>query len=283
MNKQRTIAGPGKICYNTRSKSALKRREKLMKIRFLGTGAADWREPVNGEFRALSSTLFDEKLLIDGTMMVRDRITHPEKITDMLLTHPHSDHFDLELIRSLAPIRVHAHSSWADRISGEGVEVVPFEYFESFQAAGYTVLPMEANHLPEPKDEGAVHFVLQDGEKTVLYATDGAWLLTREWYALTKFSLDAAIFDATIGEGYPGDYRIFEHNSIEMLRIMLRTMRQPMFAKHNASGHIHPVLKAGAPVYLTHMARTLHGPQGEVDASLRPEFCPAHDGMEVTV
>ena len=60
-------------------------------------------------------------------------------------------------------------------------------------------------------------------------------------------------------------------------------MRQPMFAKHNASGHIHPVLKAGAPVYLTHMARTLHGPQGEVDASLRPEFCPAHDGMEVTV
>ncbi len=66
-----------------------------MKIRFLGTGAADWAEPVNGEFRALSSTLFDEKLLIDGTMMVRDRIAHPEKITDMLLTHPHRDHFDL--------------------------------------------------------------------------------------------------------------------------------------------------------------------------------------------
>ena len=131
-----------------------------MKIRFLGTGAADWAEPVNGEFRALSSTRFDEKLLIDGTMMVRDRITHPEKITDMLLTHPHSDHFDLELIRSLAPIRVHVHASWADRISGEGVEVVPFEYFESFQAAGYTVLPMEANHLPEPHDEGAVYFVL---------------------------------------------------------------------------------------------------------------------------
>ena len=35
-----------------------------MKIRFLGTGAADWAEPVNGEFRALSSALFDEKLLI---------------------------------------------------------------------------------------------------------------------------------------------------------------------------------------------------------------------------
>ena len=42
-----------------------------MKILFLGTGAADWHEPVNGEFRALTSTLFDETLLIDGTMMLR--------------------------------------------------------------------------------------------------------------------------------------------------------------------------------------------------------------------
>ena len=254
-----------------------------MKILFLGTGAADWHEPVNGEFRALTSTLFDEKLLIDGTMMIRRRISRPQNITDILLTHSHSDHFDPELIRSLAPVRVHVHSCWADEVSGEGVIVEPFEYFRPFEAAGYTVTPLQANHLSGPCDGGAVHYVLQDGERTVFYATDGAWLLTREWYALTQFSLDAAIFDATIGEGFPGDYRIFEHNSIEMLRIMLRTLRHPMLAKQDGSPRLRPVLKSGAPVYLTHMARTLHGTQEQLNDALRPEFCPAFDGMEVTV
>ncbi|MBQ2458335.1 MAG: hypothetical protein II275_09310, partial [Bacteroidaceae bacterium] len=38
---------------------------------------------------------------------------------------------------------------------------------------------------------------------------------------------------------------------------------------------------AGQPVYLTHMARTMHGTQAELDASLPQPLKAAYDGLEV--
>lgn len=253
-----------------------------MHITFLGTGAADWRAEDEG-YRAFTSTLIDGALLIDGTMGVLSRINDPSSIKDVIYTHSHSDHFSSELLERLAPVRAHIHSSWAHRVNVEGVEVIPFDSLETFAAGAYTVTALPSNHLAEDWSEETVHFVVQDSEKSLFYATDGAWITTREWRTLLNFELDAAVFDATIGDPYPGDFRVFEHNSLEMVRIITKTFRKPMVCDKPASGHIHPVLRETAPVFITHLARTLHPAHDELAESLKGEFTVAYDGMETDI
>ena len=250
-----------------------------MHISFLGTGAADWRSTDPG-FRAFTAARIGDGLLIDGTLGVLDRIGDPGAVTDVIYTHSHRDHFDPALLEKLAPVRAHIHSSWAHKVSVPGVEVVPFECGEEFDAAGCSITALPSNHLTEDWNEVTVHFVVCDGEKTLFYATDGAWITTREWHGLLNFQLDAAVFDATIGDMYPGDYRIFEHNNLDMLRLMLKTMRSPMCGDGPAFGRIHSVLRPDAPVFIIHLARTLHPSHEELCKALEDEFIVAYDGME---
>lgn len=254
----------------------------FMKIKFLGTGAADW---VRGgeEFRAFTSTLINGRLLIDGTPDAMDHIADTGAITDIIYTHSHDDHFNIDFLKAIAPVRAHIHKSWAANVKAEGVEVIPFDTGETFKAADHSITALPANHSTADPNEQPVHFIVRDDSCTLFYATDGAWLLNAEWHALRKEQLDAAIFDATIGEGNPGDFRVFEHNSIEMVRIITRTLRNPMFGYKDAGKHIPPVLKDGAPVYLTHMARTLHPTKAVLERSLAGEFIAAYDGMEVEI
>jgi len=254
-----------------------------MHITFLGTGAADWR-PEDADFRAFTSTRINKDLLIDGTMMVWPRLESAVgEIKDIIITHNHRDHFDIELVKKLAPVRLHIHKSWAHKVQAEGVEVIPFACNEAFAVGEYTVTALPSNHLTEDWNDETVHYVIEKDGKALFYATDGAWITTREWHGLLKFELDAAIFDATIGDPYPGDYRIFEHNNLNMVRIMLETMRCPKFAGKPAFGKIHGVIKENAPVFITHMARTLHPAHAELVKSLEGEFVVAYDGFEADI
>ena len=253
-----------------------------MHITFLGTGAADWRKD-DPDFRAFTSTRINEDLLIDGTMAVYERISgDTAAIKDVMYTHSHRDHFDIELLKKLAPVRAHIHSSWAHKVQAEGVEVIPFECNEKFSVGNYEVMALPSNHLVEDWNEITVHYVVTHKDKSLFYATDGAWITTREWHGLLNYELDAAIFDATIGDPYPGDYRVFEHNNLDMVRLMLKTMRCPMFADKPAFGKIHGVIKPDAPVFITHLARTLHPKQDELVKSLE-EFVVAYDGFEADI
>ena len=254
-----------------------------MHITFLGTGAADWRKD-DPNFRAFTSTRINEDLLIDGTMAVYERISgNTAQIKDVMYTHSHRDHFDIELLKKLAPVRAHIHSSWAHKVQAEGVEVIPFECNEKFCVGDYEVMALPSNHLVEDWSEITVHYVVTHKDKSLFYATDGAWITTREWHGLLNYELDAAIFDATIGDPYPGDYRVFEHNNLDMVRLMLKTMRCPMFADKPAFGKIHGVIKPDAPVFITHLARTLHPAQDELVKSLEGEFVVAYDGFEADI
>lgn len=89
------------------------------------------------------------------------------------------------------------------------------------------------------------------------------------WLELRKSQLDAIILDATIGE-IEDDRRIFDHNSLPMIRLMLNTFKR------------YGVLKEGAYVLLTHMARTLHPSHDEVNKALAAEcITPAYDGLYI--
>ena len=239
-----------------------------MKLEFLGTGAADWRgTDERGELRRLTSTLIDDCLLIDVTGTVLDMIVNPGTVTHVFFTHSHGDHFSLEALKTLAPCRVYAHESWAGDIRGEGLSVTPLTVGAPVEAAGFTVTPLPANHSTERADEQPLHYLIEKGGRRVLYATDGAWMLNGAHHIIGSRALDAAVFDATIGDGREGDYRIFEHNSVDMVRLMLKTMLK--------TGR----LKQDAPVFLTHMARTLHGTQREIEEITEKPFVVCYDGM----
>ena len=70
-----------------------------MKIKFLGTGAADWkREKYQGNmYRRLSSALIDNKLLIDPGPEVPEALNEfgidAKDIKFVINTHRHPDHF----------------------------------------------------------------------------------------------------------------------------------------------------------------------------------------------
>ena len=132
-----------------------------MKAQFLGTGAADWSGPdENGEYRRLTSTLLDGRLLIDLTRSTIGSIKDPAAITDVFYTHSHNDHFDPEALKALAPCRVWAHESWAGEIEGPGLTVTPLRIGETVTAAGFNVTPLPSNHSTSRKYETTLHYLI---------------------------------------------------------------------------------------------------------------------------
>lgn len=252
-----------------------------MKLTFLGTGAADWIKPLkDGEFRRYTSTLINHDLLIDATFSIMDMLPPWAEIEHILITHSHRDHFELAAMEAISrarinqgktPISLHIETGWASDITSPLLHVQPFSPFTPFTIGQYTVLPLPANHRTERANETPVHFLISQGDHRLLYATDGAWMLLPSVQALGNTPLSALIIDATIGDGHIGDYRIFEHNSLPMVRIMVDTLRHTWR------------LPEGAPVYLTHMARTLHPPHKELEASLAPPLVAAYDGLSITL
>lgn len=241
-----------------------------MKLRFLGTGAADWDGiDERGELRRLTSTLIDDALLIDFTRTAQDML--PGRVRHILITHSHSDHFDPEAIAALAPVELYAHESWAGEIAIPGVSVHPLRIGQWTQAGAYEVMALPSNHSTERAHEQTLHYLLRREGKLFLYATDGAWLLNRELKLMQGMHLDGVAIDATIGDHCEGDYRIFEHNSIPMVRLMVATMQNT------------GLLKPEAKVYLTHLARTLHGTQKQVEAETSAPLVVAFDGMEAEI
>ena len=243
-----------------------------MKLKFLGTGAADWHGPdERGEFRRFTSTLLDGRLLIDVTQTVFDQIPDQANITDVFYTHSHTDHFSLEALRALAPCRAYAHESWAEELEGEGIVAVPLKVGRPVQAAGFTVTPMPANHATGRENETALHYLLEKDGKTLLYATDGGWLMNMEYRILGDRMLDAIVFDATVGDGFDGGIRIFGHNSIDMIRMMLKTLAR--------TGR----MREGAPIYLTHLARLLHDRQEVLERQTEKPMIVCFDGLEAEI
>ena len=241
----------------------------FMKIRFLGTGAADWNGVDEcGEYRRLTSTLFDDALLIDFTHSAQDMLPKTADVRHIFITHSHFDHFDPEAIAALAPAALYAHESWAEEIAIDGIEVCPVVVGKWISAGGYEVLALPSSHSTSRPYEQTVNYLLKKGETLFLYATDGAWLPNRALHLMKGMLLSGMAIDATIGDGYDGDYRIFEHNFLPMIRIMTDTMKKT------------GLLKPEARVYLTHMARTLHGTQKEVEAANGAPYVVCFDGME---
>lgn len=224
-----------------------------MKLLFLGTGAADWSMEEHKSlpgFRRNSSALVDDCLLIDPGPHVPDALEAFARdgaaVRYALNTHRHSDHYAAQTMERLT------NATFVPMAAGEMKSVGP-----------YTVCAVRANHGTCPE---AVHFLISDGEKTLFYGLDGAWLLYDEVAAIQKSGVDFAVLDGTIGNA-PGDYRIFEHNNLTMVLEMQKTLA--------------PYVKRFC---ISHMARTLHGTQQELEAYMQGQGVEvAFDGYETEI
>ncbi|MBE7052254.1 MAG: MBL fold metallo-hydrolase [Ruminococcaceae bacterium] len=224
-----------------------------MKIQFLGTGAADWPKEKDynmPEFRRLSSALVDDCLLIDPGPGVPNAIKEygidAKSIKYILVTHSHGDHYNQSTFDWLV-------SLGAERIVCNAGETVNF--------GTYTVRAYTANH-GTAKD--TVHYLISDDSKTLFYGLDGAWLMYEEVQAIKEYRPDYAVLDATIG-GIDGDYRIFEHNNLGMIREMQKTL-SPYVGRF----------------CISHMAMTLHTDHKTLAANMaKTNIDTAFDGMIV--
>jgi len=224
-----------------------------MKITFLGTGAADWNFQKHKDldvFRRNSSLLIDDCLLIDPGADVPNALQSFDKSIDkikyIINTHDHSDHYNEKTVCYLTEAIFYPMSAGDIRVIGK-----------------YTVTALRANHA---NLQDAVHFIISDGEKSLFYGLDGAWLMYDEVSAIKKNGVDLAILDATIGD-VPGDYRIFEHNNLNMVIEMKNTLR-----------------KYVERFFISHMARTLHTSHYELVERMKPhEIEVAYDGCEIEI
>jgi len=226
-----------------------------LKLLFLGTGAADWprtRKEGMVEFRRLSSLLIDDVLLIDPGPQVLDALLEygrdATNIKYIINTHKHSDHFNVETLRKLEE---------------SGAEFVALSDGEDKTIGDYTVRAYSGNHST---CKGTVHFIISDGERTLFYGLDGAWLLFEEIQAIKKFTPDLAVLDATIGF-VDGDYRVFEHNNLNMILEMKKSLD-----------------KYVGRFCISHMARTLHTDHKTLSKAMdKYNVLTAYDGLEIEI
>lgn len=226
-----------------------------MKLTFLGTGAADWpaeKDDSMTEFRRMSSLLIDDILLIDPGPQVPEALRTFGKQADavryILSTHRHGDHFCAATL---------------DALTAQGAALLPLRAGDEITVGGYTIRAYAGNH---GTCRETVHFIITDGVRTLFYGLDGAWLLYAEYVAIKTFKPDFAVFDATIGD-CDGDYRIFEHNNLQMVLEMKKTLADYV-----------------GRFCISHMARTLHTDHRTLCAHMTEHgVTTAFDGMEVEI
>ena len=257
---------------------------KNFDITFLGSCACDFSPRLDGELsrtldkdaRRSSSMMIDGRYIIDfgpHPLDVLDIIGKDKsEITDIIITHTHSDHFDPEKIKALAlgrrnPLRLWTRQG-ALEVPIEGVELHEMELFKQYQVGELLVTGMSANHDASACPQ---HLLIEKNGEKIFYGCDGAWLLNDTYYHLVNASLSLAVLDCTVGD-YEGDYRLAEHNSIPMIRLMLPSLKTIGAINENTK------------IYLSHIAPSLHAcHEDTVEIAHAIGVNVAYDGLRIEI
>lgn len=258
-----------------------------MKLKFLGTGAADWDwNNFPPGTRGPCSTLVGGSCLIDLGWNALHNFTaagvSPEVVSDIVITHAHGDHFSPDEILKLAAAAGHPVRLWASANALADVDsplvdkhvVAPRSVF-TIGSLEFTAMP--ANHFSRIGDT-PFHYLVREGDVRLLYATDGVWIDAEEKYILEEALrsagalLDAVIWDSTLGPA-KSDYRFASHNSLNVVRQL-----KHLFARNGYT-------RRGARHFLDHLSRELwpKDPDGRARLAARLGATLVEDGMEAEV
>ncbi len=207
-------------------------------ILFCGTGAADhdWSRYGKRGVRGSCSTLLDGRVLVDcgptGFRALARFGVDPRAPRELWFTHSHADHCYPAQVAALlsargrgaAPLVLRGTQLLLDRLAAAldaapsvgRFELRPVAPLVPFRTHGWLVVPLPANHLGAIPGETCVHYLVRSPRASILYALDGAWMTAAARRAIGSAPLDLIVWDATVER--PGDWRIFEHNDLSMVR-----------------------------------------------------------------
>lgn len=267
-----------------------------MTIRLLGTGAADGipalysesdvsryaREHGGKDVRTRAAAVIDDTLKIDFgpdtlAQLQRERLDARDW-SAVIFTHSDADHLALsELQYVLYPFNsfeyagftIYANPTICEMIAsaypGWPFELVRTASFTCFRHAEYTITPIRAFHKP---DEDAQNLIVDDGETTILYATDTGIWQEPTWNFLANVRLDGLIIECTDGFApttYDGHLDLRECVDVVTKLRMMGT------------------LKPHAPVVTTHHSHNGFGTHAQLEEALAPyDIVPGYDGIVLT-
>lgn len=273
-----------------------------IKVRFLGTGAAGG----SNSLRKCSSVLLDDKVLIDLTSLVLDRIPEGVRPEVIFQTHSHGDHYDPATIVKLGIKRMYVQESWAntakkdvaaiaEKLNLPAPEVIALPFGRKVEECGLAFTGVPANHSTSRVTDGVLErtslYLVEKGKTRLLYATDtggipgdaariigidphvnpGNYAKYDHTFVHEPEALTAIIMEATDGLE-DEDFRMFVHSSVQLVdrtvKALIKTDRyRPPEGQH---------------VYLTHLAlRYREWPSEKIDAELPAPLKAAYDGLEV--
>lgn len=217
-----------------------------MEVHFLGTAASEGipnpycsceicnhaRKVKGKESRTRSSVIIDQKLQIDlspefSWQLHREGVD-ARKITDLLFTHTHPDHFNIGDLYSRmigfahdvpSPLHIYGNdiaiSECAKFLTGYSKDRFRFHSavpFVTVEFNGYRMTPLLANHATW--EFCYVWFIEKEG-RTLFYGHDSGWFPELTWQWLAGRHIDLTVLECTLG--YTGEIHPNNHMSIEAI------------------------------------------------------------------
>ena len=149
-------AALGAMC--VRAAGAADQGGDALKLRFLGTGAADWNgRDDRGEHRRFTSLLVEGRTLVDFTPGCRDMLPEGCRPETVFYTHSHGDHYSPRAAVALGVKRAYVHETWikeaerefraaAEKANAASPEVLPLSVGTPVEVDGVRFTPLPANH-----------------------------------------------------------------------------------------------------------------------------------------
>lgn len=226
-----------------------------MKITFLGTAAAQGiptpycdcatctiaRQYHGKDVRKRCSYMINDDLLVDmGPDLFSACAMHDVNLLNMkyaLITHSHLDHFfvqnlglrakgmrqqtELPRLTLIAPPSVMTLlNTYGASDENMGLKRHPVNPYDSVDLSHYKIKSVKAAHFPAVGD--AVNYVINDGERKILIASDTAIYENEVWFHLENMKLDLLVIECTKGL-HPESSSV--HLNMDDMQIMIEKMK----------------------------------------------------------